>query len=290
MIDLLFGPFIEFAFMRRALLGMGLLCLSATPVGVFLILRRMSLTGDAMAHAILPGAAIGFLFAGLSVTAMTIGGLFAGSLVVVLSGLTARKTNTGEDSNLAVFYLTSLALGVMIISMSGSNVDLMHVLFGSALALDSTALILLYIICSLTLIALTVIYRPLVLECVDPDYLKSISKKGALAHYGFLVLVVLNLVSGFHAMGTLMSVGLMVLPAAVARFWVRELESLILLAFGFALLACYLGLLGSYYWGLPTSPMIITLLGGLYFISVFVGAQKGILVNYWVKKQKHLSA
>jgi zinc/manganese transport system permease protein len=288
--DTLIQPFVEFAFMRRALVGMFLLSVSTAPVGVFLMLRRMSLTGDAMSHAILPGAAIGFLFAGLSVTAMTIGGLIAGSLVVLLSGFTARKTGTGEDSNLAAYYLTSLATGVMIISMSGSNVDLMHVLFGSALGLDNTALFLLYIISAITLICLTLIYRPLVLECVDPDYLKSISRLGSVAHYGFLILVVLNLVSGFHAMGTLMSVGLMVLPAAISRFWVKQLEPMIVLSVLIAFSACLTGLLLSYYFNIPTSPMIITTLGATYFLSIFIGLNNGIATRFLMKKQKHLSA
>ncbi|WP_320827565.1 metal ABC transporter permease [Reinekea sp.] len=288
MLDLLMGPFIEFAFMRRALLGTLVLSVSAAPIGVFLMLRRMSLTGDAMSHAILPGAAVGFLFAGLSVTAMTIGGLIAGSLVALLSGLTARKTGTGEDSSLAAFYLTSLAIGVMIISMSGSNVDLMHVLFGSTLALDNTALILLLSICAITLIALTVIYRPLVMECVDPEFLKSISRFSSIAHYGFLMLVVLNLVSGFHAMGTLMSVGLMILPASIARFWVRQLEAMILLSILLAFSACVAGLLFSYYISVPTSPMIITSLGGCYFVSIFFGLNKGIVTTMINAKRKHL--
>ncbi|MEJ2045427.1 MAG: metal ABC transporter permease [Reinekea sp.] len=290
MYELLIAPFIEFNFMQRALMGMLMLSISTAPVGVFLMLRKMSLTGDAMSHAVLPGAAIGFLFAGLSVTAMTIGGLIAGSLVVLISGITARKTDTGEDTNLAAFYLTSLALGVMIISKSGSSVDLMHVLFGSALALDNTALILLYIICAMTLLTLTVIYRPLVLECVDPQYLKSVSRSGAIAHYLFLVLVVLNLVSGFHAMGTLMSVGLMILPAAISRFWVQQLEPMIIVAMGLAMSACLAGLLLSFYFSVPTSSTIIVLLGAIYLLSVFIGLEKGILTQYLMRKRRHLSA
>ena len=84
--ELLFAPFAEFGFMRRALLGCIAVSIGATPLGVFLMLRRMSLTGDAMAHAILPGAAIGYLVAGLSLGAMTIGGLVAGMTVALLSG------------------------------------------------------------------------------------------------------------------------------------------------------------------------------------------------------------
>src|SRR5919197_913620 len=115
--DTLIGPFAEFEFMRRALAGALALALGAGPIGVFLMLRRMSLVGDAMAHAILPGAAIGFLVSGLNLFAMTAGGLIAGIVVAVAAGLVARATELKEDASLATFYLVSLALGVMIISV-----------------------------------------------------------------------------------------------------------------------------------------------------------------------------
>ena len=98
--DWIVYPFAEFQFMRRALLGCVAVSLGATPVGVFLMLRRMSLTGDAMAHAILPGAAIGYLIAGLSLFAMTIGGLLAGLFVALASGLVSRHTQLKEDASL----------------------------------------------------------------------------------------------------------------------------------------------------------------------------------------------
>src|SRR3979411_3206686 len=90
--DHLIAPFVEFAFMRRALVGALALALGAGPIGVFLMLRRMSLVGDAMAHAILPGAAVGFLLSGLNLFAMTAGGLLAGFVVALLTGLVARAT------------------------------------------------------------------------------------------------------------------------------------------------------------------------------------------------------
>ena len=124
------APFAEFEFMRRALAGTLALALGAGPIGVFLMLRRMSLVGDAMAHAILPGAAIGFLLSGLSLFAMTAGGLIAGFVVALLAGLVARTTELKEDASLAAFYLISLALGVTIVSVKGTNIDLLHVLFG----------------------------------------------------------------------------------------------------------------------------------------------------------------
>ena len=140
MIDAVTQPFIEFSFMRRALVGCLALSLGAPPIGVFLMLRRMSLMGDAMSHAILPGAAIGFLVAGLSLPAMSLGGFVAGFAVALAAGLIARTTILREDASLAALYLVSLALGVLIVSVRGSNIDLLHVLFGTVLALDDAAI------------------------------------------------------------------------------------------------------------------------------------------------------
>lgn len=264
------GPFIEFDFMRRALLGCLLLSVSAAPVGVFLMLRRMSLTGDAMAHAILPGAAIGYLAAGLSLTAMTIGGVVAGLGVAMGSGLVARHTVLREDTSLAAFYLLSLALGVLIVSVRGNSVDLLHVLFGTVLALDDAALALLAGIATTTLVAGALLFRPLVVECLDPGFLRRVSRLSPLAHYGFLGLLVINLVAGFHALGTLMAVGIMVLPAATARFWVRGLPPLLALASALALLASVSGLLISYHADWPTSPTIVLCLGVAYLASMLL--------------------
>lgn len=173
--DLFIAPFSEFEFMRRALAGALALALGAGPIGVFLMLRRMSLVGDAMAHAILPGAAVGFLLSGLSLFAMTAGGLIAGFVVALLTGFVARTTELKEDAALATFYLLSLALGVTIISLKGTNIDLLHVLFGNVLALDDQTLLLVAVNATITLVVLALIYRPLVIECVDPGFMRSVS-------------------------------------------------------------------------------------------------------------------
>jgi len=276
------APFAEFAFMRRALAGCLALSVSAAPVGVFLMLRRMSLTGDAMAHGILPGAAIGYLVAGLSVGAMTLGGLVAGLVVAIGSGLVARSTVMREDASLAAFYLISLALGVLIVSWKGSNVDLLHVLFGTVLALDDAALLLIATVATVTLAGLAVLYRPLVMECLDPAFLQSVGGWSPVAHYGFLVMLVLNLVAGFHALGTLMAVGLLVLPAAAARFWVREITALLAVSCVIAFGACVAGLLLSYHQDLPTGPAIVLSLGACWLASLAAGRQgllRGRLAN-----------
>lgn len=288
MYDALIGPFVQFDFMRRALFGALVLALGAGPIGVFLMLRRMSLTGDAMAHAILPGAAIGFLIAGLSLPAMTLGGLVAGTIVAVLTGLVTRYTVLKEDASLAAFYLLSLAVGVTIVSLRGSNVDLMHVLFGSVLALDDAALVLIAGITSITLVVLALTYRGLVMECVDPVYLRSVARLGTALHLVFLGLVVLNLVGGFQALGTLLAVGLMMLPAATARFWSADVTMMVIIAVAAGMASGMGGLLLSYHHGLPAGPAIILVAGMFYVTSLFLGRDSGVL--WTLIPRRHLEA
>ncbi|HET9273979.1 MAG TPA: metal ABC transporter permease [Methyloceanibacter sp.] len=288
MIDAIIGPFVEFSFMRRALAGCLALSLGAPPIGVFLVLRRMSLMGDAMGHAILPGAAIGYLLAGLSLFAMSLGGFAAGIAVALAAGLVARSTILREDASLAAFYLVSLALGVLIISIKGSNVDLLHVLFGTVLALDDAAIVLLASITTVSLAVLAIIYRPLVLECFDPQFLRSASALSSPTHLTFLVLVVLNLVAGFQALGTLMAVGIMLLPAIAGRFWADNVPGMIGAAVAIAFAASAMGLLLSYYANVPTGPAIILLCGIFYLLSILLGTRSGLV--WGLLPRKHLEA
>jgi len=274
---LLVEPFVEFGFMRRALVACLALGLGSAPIGTLLVLRRMSLVGDAMAHALLPGAAIGFALAGFSLVAMGGGGFVAGLLVALLAGWVSEVTAQREDASFAAFYLIALAAGVMIVSTNGSPVDLMHVLFGSILAVDDVALLLVAGVASATLLALAVLYRPLVVECFDPGFLRSVGGLGTAMHFGFLVLVVLNLVAGFQALGTLMAVGLMMLPATAARFWAQEVWSLAAVAALIAMLSGAFGLLLSYHLNLPSGPAIVLLAGAFYIASLLFGRRDSLL-------------
>ena len=285
--DVLVAPFLEFSFMRRALVAVLALSLGCGPVGTLLILRRMSLMGDALSHAVLPGAAIGYLVAGLSLPAMSIGGALAGLLVAFLSGLVTRLTPLREETSFATFYLTSVALGVLIVSMHGSGIDLLNVLFGSILGVDDAALLLVAAIATGTLITLAAVYRPLIIECFDPAFMRSVGGRGGALHILFLALVVLNLVAGFQALGTLMAVGLMMLPAAAARFWARSVWSLSVLSVALGFLSGYAGLLLSYQLDLPSGPAIILTAALIYGASLVLGTRDSIRTRYLVHSHIH---
>lgn len=282
LVDFFIAPFVEFEFMARALVGSVCLALSATPIGILLIMRRLSLTGDAIAHAILPGAAMGYVIAGMSLFAMALGGFIAGVLVALLSGYIARTTPLREDASLAAFYLISLALGVIIVSLRGGNVDLLHLLFGSILALDNAALGLIAGVCVLSLTMLAIFYRAWILEAFDPLYFQSRRAWRAGVHSSFLIICVLNLVSGFHALGTLMAVGMMVLPGICAGFWVRTIPGAMVVAILIGAGASYLGLLTAFHANLPAGPCVILVIGLAYLVSILLG-QRGCLASWLAK-------
>lgn len=275
--DLLLDPFVQYGFMRRALAGSWALAFAAGPLGVFLVLRRLSLVGDAMAHAILPGVAVGFLTAGLSLGAMTVGGVLTGLAVAMLAGMVARLTPLREDASFASFYLISLGLGVLLVSLRGSNMDLIHVLFGTVLGLNDAALLLVTCVASLALVTLAAIYRMLVADCLDPAFLRSVRGGGGWTHMAFLLLLVLTLVAGFQVLGTLMVVGIMMLPATSARFWAASGGRQMILAAALGALSCYAGLLLSYHLNVPASPAIILSAGACYLVSVAFGPLGGLV-------------
>ena len=237
---------------------------------MFLTLRRMSLLGDALSHAILPGVALGFMFFGLSLTAMALGGVLAGLLVVGLAGLVSRLTPLREDASLAALYLTALALGVTLIAHHGTRLDVLHILFGSALGVDAAGLYLVAGASSLSLLALAGGYRGLVLESFDPQFLRALQRGSWCWQQGFLMLVVLNLVAGFQTLGTLMGVGLMMVPAVSARLWHDTLPAQLLNASAQAMVAGVAGLLLSYHLDTPSGPTIIGCAGALYAASLLV--------------------
>jgi zinc/manganese transport system permease protein len=226
-------PFVEDEALRRALMATLVLALSAGPVGVFLMLRRMSLAGDALSHAVLPGVAAAFLLSGLAVIPMTIGGLVAGLCVALFSGLVTRVAKQREDISFA-----------------------------------------------LSIVGMALVWRPLVAECLDPGFLRSVSGAGRWAHLTFLMLVVFNLVGAFQAMGSLLAVGLMMLPAATAKFWVKRLEAMTALSIGIGMIAGYLGLVIAHQFALDPAPAIILVAGIVYLGSILFG-RRGILFERW---------
>jgi len=259
-------PFENLAFMRAALVACLALALSNGVVGTLLVLRRMSLDGDVLGHAVMPGAAVGFLYGGPSPAWLSLGGLVSGLAVAALSGIVASE-RTRRAAGLVVFYLLALALGVLLIAWRGSNIDIMRVLFGTVLAIDRPALLQIAAMSSIVVIAVAALYRPLAVGAFDPAFLRTVARRAPYKML-FLGLVVLTLVASFQAFGTLLALGPLLLPAAAARCWGLGAAGSMALATAFGVLASVAGLLTSYHFDLPSGPAIVLVAGLLFGMSV----------------------
>ena len=271
MFDLLSEMF-NYSFMRRAFVVTTILSASVAPVGAFLVLRRLSLAGEAMAHAITPGVVIGFVTAGLSVMSLLFGGLIAGLGVAVLTAYLARNTILRSDASLASLYLIALAIGIFILSAAGSAVPLKSFLFGSILGVDDASMILVGGVATVTLLTFALILRPLIMSTCDPVFFESQVKRPWIVDQGFMFLLVLNLLAAFKTLGTLMAVGLMILPATAARYWSGTITAQLGLGFIFSLLSCWLGLTLSYVLPeTPSGPAIVLVAGAIFVLSALFG-------------------
>ena len=262
----------NYTFMQRAFVVTTVLSASVAPVCTFLVLRRLSLAGEAMAHAITPGVVIGFVMAGLSVTSLLFGGLVAGVGVAFLTAYLARNTILRSDASLASLYLISLAVGIFILSAAGSAVPLKSFLFGSILGVDDATVILVGAVATVTLSTFAIILRPLIMSTCDPIFFEAQMMRLWIVDQAFMFLLVLNLLAAFKTLGTLMAVGLMILPATAARYWSGTITAQLGFGFMFALVSCWAGLILSYMLPeTPTGPSIVLVAGVIFGISAIFG-------------------
>lgn len=270
---------LEAAVLKSAAAGALALAFGGAPLGVLLVGRRMSLIGDALSHAILPGAAIAYLVVGPDPLALTIGALVSGLVVAGLSSLLARTRRLAEDASFAVFYLSALALGVLVMGRE-AEVETVHaLLFGAPQALDRQGLLLAATAATATLLSLAVFIRGLLADSADPLFMRTSGLPGRWLHLLLMGLVALNLVAGFRAFGALMTVGLMMVPAVAARFWSRGFVGQAAAAIAMSAVASGVGLVIAARLDSEPGALMVLCAAGLFAISAVFGPNNGLIQN-----------
>lgn len=250
-------------------------------VGVLMVMRRMTLMGDALAHSLLPGMAIAYLVIGQNPIAIFLGASIAGIGTAVASSLVSLSTRLREDAAFGAFFVLGLALGIALISSPSLNiqVDLIDFLFGNILSIRFSDLWISLIMATITLGVLAIFYRDISIEAFDCDFYRVGSRNHHLIHTGILVLIVINLVSALQALGAILALGLFILPAVSALLWTDVWGRLLLLSGAFAVTGGVSGLLLSYYLSLPSGPGIVLALGCIYIVSLLFG-KKSRLISF----------
>lgn len=285
MISFLLEPF-SYAFLQRGLLVAALLGLSGGLLGCILVLRRLSLMGDALSHSLLPGIGVAYLLFGPSLPALLLGALLAGLLTALGGGLVSRLTRIKEDAAFGSLFLVLFAGGVALVSRLPARVDLLHFLFGNILGVGPSDVALAGGAAALTVTVFALFRRNIVLETFDPVFHRATGGRGWLTHLGILALCVINLVAALQAMGVVLALGLFLLPAVTAYLWCDRLPAMLAFSAITAVLGSIVGIFVSYHAGLPSGAAIVLALGAFFLISALGSPRYGIVARLCRSRQE----
>ncbi len=278
MISFILEPF-SYAFLQRGLLVAALLGLSGGLLGSILVLRRLSLMGDALSHSLLPGIGLAYLLFGPSVPALLLGALLAGLFTALASGLVSRLTRVKEDAAFGSLFLVLFAAGVALVSRLPTRVDLLHFLFGNILGVGPADVALSAGASALTVSVFLFFRRSILLETFDPVFHRATGGRGWLTHLGVLALCVVNLVAALQAMGVVLALGLFLLPAVTAYLWCDRFARMLIVSAGTAVLGSVVGIFVSYHAGLPSGAAIVLTLGAFFLASALTSPRYGIIAR-----------
>jgi manganese/iron transport system permease protein len=267
-VDWLTEPF-SFDFMQRALAAGVLAVLTTSVVGTWVILRGLSFMGDALAHGVLPGIAVAVL---LDLNPV-IGAAVAAVVMVGAISLVHRTTRLSEDTAIGLLFVGMLALGVIIISRSGSfAVDLVAILFGDVLGTTWGDLALQGAAAVVALGGVTLFYRPLLVLCFNEQKAATLGLRPRLAHLLMMGLITLAVVSSFQAVGALLVFGLLIAPPATAVLLARRVPTVMVVAAALGVVEVAVGLLISYHLDTAAGATLSGLAVAVFFL-VLAGQQ-----------------
>ncbi|MEX1118004.1 MAG: metal ABC transporter permease [Terrimicrobiaceae bacterium] len=282
----LLEPF-SFEFMQRAMLACVIIGFTNGFLGSFVVLRRLALVADALSHSLLPGLAIAAIFVGLNPVGLLLGGLLAAIFVALGGHLLARNSRIKEDTSIAALYVIAFALGIAIIKFAKVKVSLDHFLFGNILGIAGSDLWMCYAVGGITIFLLTAFARPLQLALFEPSVAKTQGVPVDFLLAGLVVLIVLTMIASLQAIGVLLSLGLMILPAA-SVYLVSDRYAVLPWAGGLlGAVGAVTGLLISFHANVPSGPAIVMVLGIVFVGAYLFSPTYGVLSLRLRKKHLH---
>jgi ABC-type Mn2+/Zn2+ transport system permease subunit len=279
-------PF-SYPFMQRALLSCALIGFTNGFLGTFIVLRRQALLVDALSHSLLPGLAVAAIFVGLSPGGLLLGGLLAALIVAIGGQLMARNSRLKDETAVASLYIIAFALGIVLIRFAKVKVDLTHFLFGNILGVGNGDLWIAYAAAFLTLTTLVLLHRPLLLTLFDATVARASGIRVGWIETGLLALTVLGLVASLQAVGVLLSLGLLILPAATAYLLTNSFSRMLWGGAFLGLVSATGGLLLSFFANIPSGPCIVLLMALFMGAAYLLSPRYGVLTRLFRGRHFH---
>jgi ABC-type Mn2+/Zn2+ transport system permease subunit len=270
LMDLIAGP-LRYPFMVRGLLAVVVVGVVCATVGAYVVLRGMAFFGDALAHAILPGVAVGYLVSGGARGPVFWWGLGTAVLTAIGIGAVGRGAKLKEDTAIGIIFAGMFALGIALISTVRSYaVDLAHFLFGDVLGVSRGDLWLTAILGGVVLLAILAFYKEFLLLSFDPVLAVTLRLPSTLLHYVLLVLIALTVVVSLQTVGVALMVAMLVTPAATAYLLTRRLPAMMALAALIGALSGVVGLYLSYYVSVASGAAIVLVCTVFFLLGLAV--------------------
>ncbi|EOB9254101.1 TPA: metal ABC transporter permease [Staphylococcus aureus] len=254
-----------YQFLNRALITSIIVGIVCGTVGSLIVLRGLSLMGDAMSHAVLPGVALSFLFG----IPMFVGALITGMIASVFIGYITSSSKTKPDAAIGISFTAFLASGIIIISLINTTTDLYHILFGNLLAITNSAFLTTIVIGSIVLILIIIFYRPLMISTFDPTFSRMSGLNTTLLHYFVMLLLSLVTVASIQTVGIILVVALLITPASTAFLISKKLYSMMIIASLISVISSIVGLYYSYIYNIPSGATIVLCTFVIYIITLF---------------------
>ena len=254
-----------YQFLNRALITSIIVGIVCGTVGSLIVLRGLSLMGDAMSHAVLPGVALSFLFG----IPMFVGALITGMIASIFIGYITSSSKTKPDAAIGISFTAFLASGIIIISLINTTTDLYHILFGNLLAITNSAFLTTIVIGSIVLILIIIFYRPLMISTFDPTFSRMSGLNTTLLHYFVMLLLSLVTVASIQTVGIILVVALLITPASTAFLISKKIYSMMIIASLISVISSIVGLYYSYIYNIPSGATIVLCTFVIYIITLF---------------------
>lgn len=274
----------QYDFLQKALITSVMVGIICGVIGCFIILRGMSLMGDAISHAVLPGVAISYLL-GIN---FFIGAVVTGLLTALGIGFVSQNSRIKNDTAIGILFTSAFALGIILISFLRSSSDLYHILFGNVLAVRPSDMWMTLIIGIIVLGAIYLFYKELLVTSFDPTMAAAYGLSTRLVHYLLMTMLTLVTVASLQTVGIILVVAMLITPAATAYLLTNRLSRMIFLSAGFGTIASIVGLYFSFTYNLSSGASIVLVATAL-FALVFVFSPRHGLLRKWKSSKKELT-
>lgn len=272
-------PF-QYEFIQRALIASLMVGVSCGLIGTYIMLRRLSLIGDALAHAVLPGVVIGFMIAGKGPVALFLGALTAGILTSVLISFVERNSKIKEDTSIGIIFTGAFALGILLVSqLKQVHIDLSSYLFGDVLGVSDSDIIMSSAITVFIVISVILFYKQLLVTSFDPTMAHIIGISTAVVHYFLMTLLSMSIVAGLQSVGVILIIAMLITPPATAFLLTDKLKKLLLLSCLFGVISSIAGLYLSYHLNFASGASIVLVSVFFFAIAFLFSPKEGIVIK-----------